>query len=380
MPARLNWFATAARGTEELLAAELTQLGAAKVRQDRGGVRFAANLSEALHITLWTRLAQRVLYPLGEMQARGADGLYDAVKSVPWEEHLALESTFAVDASLTDSEHKHSGFVALKVKDAIADRLREKWKKRPDVDPSDPDVRVVVHLKKEQLSISLDAAGEALHRRGYRVRQTKAPLKETLAAAILAAAGYTGDEPLFDPLCGSGTLLTEAGWIAIRRAPALTRALGIERWPVLGPEAKPLLADLKADARKQQRIAPFPIVGADRDPEALEAAQKNVAAAGLKNVVTLKEADAIKALEPPADTGLLVTNPPYGDKLTAGGQKGMKTFYFQLGEQAGKLRGWRMAILSGNEAFESAFHHRPNRKHVLWNGPIRCELLSYPAR
>jgi putative N6-adenine-specific DNA methylase len=227
MAERLTLFATAARGTEDLLAEELRELGASRVRQDRGGVRFDANLHEALRICLWTRIAMRVLYPLGEFEARGADGLYDAVRSVRWEDHLTATSTFAVDATLKDTEHTHSGFVALKVKDAIVDRLRDRLGVRPDVDPKRPDVSVVAHLAKEKLSLSLDLCGMPLHKRGYRVKQTIAPLKETLAAAILRAVGYTGDETLLDPMCGSGTFLIEAGLIAINRPPSLERPFAV---------------------------------------------------------------------------------------------------------------------------------------------------------
>ena len=381
MPRRLPLFATAARGTEDLLAEELTELGAARVRADRGGVRFSANLNEALRIALWSRIAMRLLWPLAEAEARGAEGLYAAAHDVPWEEHLDPQATFAVEATLRDSEHTHSGFVALKIKDAVVDRLRERRGARPDVDTRRPDVRVVAHLAGTRLSLSLDVAGAPLNQRGYRVRPTVAPLKETLAAAILRAVHYTGDEPLVDPMCGSGTFLIEAGLLAVRRAPSVHRSFGIERWPSLGAEAKATLDRLRAEARANERRAPFPIRGFDRNAEALEAARANVRAARLEREVSVAEADATRPLPlGDLDHGLLVTNPPYGDRLTAGGQKGMKTFYFHLGERLGALSGFRLAVLSGNPAFEAAFHHRPLRRRPLWNGPIECTLLEYAAR
>jgi putative N6-adenine-specific DNA methylase len=382
MPRRLSLFATTARGTEDLLAEELAELGAVKVRQDRGGVRFAANLNEALRICLWTRIAMRVLYPLGEFAAPGAEGLYEAAASVPWEEHLTSASTFMVEATLRNSEHTHSGFVALKIKDAIADRLRAKLGARPDVDTRRPVFRVVAHLAREKLSLSFDLCGEPLNRRGYRVSPIVTPLKETLAAAILRAAKYGGDEPLVDPLCGSGTFAIEAGLIARRRAPGLTRTFAVERWPQMGAEATRTLAELRREARAGERPAPYPIYGLDRQEEAVAAATRNVAAAQLTPEIRIIQADATKPLPIPASPpGLLVTNPPYGDRLKAGGQQGMKTFYFQLGESLRHLDGWRMAILAGNAAFESAFHRRPAGRRELWNGPIRCALLSYaPGR
>ena len=381
MPRRLPLFATAARGTEDLLADELAELGASRVRVDRGGVRFLANLNEALRIALWSRIAMRLLWPLGESEVHGAEGLYEAARAVPWEEHLDRRATFAVEATLRDSEHGHSGFVALKIKDALVDRLRERRGGRPDVDTRRPDVRVVAHLAGAHLSLSLDLAGAPLHRRGYRVRPTVAPVKETLAAAILRAVGYEGEEPLVDPLCGSGTFLVESGLVAARRAPALRRTLGIERWPSLGAEARAALDRLREEARANERQPPFPIRGFDRDPDAVAAARANVRAAGLERAVSLAEADATRPLPlGDLDHGLLVTNPPYGDRLAQGGQKGMKTFYFHLGERLGALPGFRLAVLSGNPAFEAAFHHRPVRRRALWNGPIACTLLEYPAR
>lgn len=381
MAQRLPLYATCARGTEELLAQELEELGCARIRQDRGGVRFHANLDEALRTCLWTRLAMRVLYPLGEYDARGgAEGLYAAAAQVPWEDHFTRTSTFAVDATIRQGDEGHTGFIALKIKDALVDRLRDKLGGRPDVDTRNPDLRVVAHLSKEKLSLSLDLCGEPLHKRGYRVRSTIAPLKETLAAAVLRAVRYTGEEPLVDPMCGSGTLLIEAGMIAARRAPGLRFDFSVERWPHLGTSARQILADLRNDATKAERRPEHPIWGYDKNDEAVDAARRNVHAAKLAGVIQVSPGDATQRPKLPADTGLIVTNPPYGDRLGGGGQKGMKTFYYQLGESLTAEPGWRLGILCGNPAFESAFHHRPKSRRTLWNGPIESTLLEYPAR
>jgi putative N6-adenine-specific DNA methylase len=377
MAERLALFATTARGTEDLLAEELRELGARRIRQDRGGVRFLATLDEALRVCLWSRIAMRVLYPLGEFEAHGAEGLYEAAASVPWEEHLTPDHTFAVEATLRDSEHSHSGFVALKVKDALVDRMRGTLGARPDVNTRNPDVGVVAHLARERLSLSLDLCGEPLHRRGYRVRPTPAPLKETLAAALLRAARYTGEEALVDPMCGSGTLLIEGGLVARRRAPGIGRSFAVERWPHLGARAKELLEDLRADARRNERKVSVPLRGFDKDPDALEAARRNVKAARLSEEIQIAEGDATKPLPLPEGGGLLLTNPPYGERIGSGGQKGMKAFYFKLGENLRALDGWRVFILSGNPAFESAFHARPSSRREVWNGPIECTLLGY---
>jgi putative N6-adenine-specific DNA methylase len=376
---RRTIFATTARGTEGLLADELAEIGVGRIRQDRGGVRFSAGWVEALRVCLWTRIAMRVLYPLGRFAAGGAEEIYGAALQVAWEEQLTTASTFAVEATLRDSEHRHSGYVALKIKDAIADRLRSKLGARPDVDARDPDVRVVAHLAGRVLSLSLDLCGAPLHQRGYRVRQTAAPLKETLAAAILRAAGYGGEEPLLDPLCGSGTFLIEAAMIARRRAPNARRPLAVERWPFLKREAAAALADLRADATRRERNPPHPILGFDRDPRAIEAARANTRAAKVAQDVRLARGDATALPDLGVAPGLLVSNPPYGERLR-GGQQAMKSFYHALGRSFARLEGWRLALLAGNPAFESAFHRRPSRRLRLWNGPIECALLQYGAR
>jgi 23S rRNA (guanine2445-N2)-methyltransferase / 23S rRNA (guanine2069-N7)-methyltransferase len=376
---RLPLYATASRGTEPMLAAELEKLGAKRLRQDRGGVRFMASLDEILRVCVHSRVAMRVLYPMGTFESAGAEGLYDAAHSVPWEEWLTTKTTFAVEATLKNSEHDHSGFVALKLKDGIVDRLREKLGSRPDVDSHDPVFRVVAHLSGKSLSLSLDLCGTPLFMRGTKQAQTIAPLKETLAAAMLIASGYEGEEPLADPMCGSGTIITEAGAIATRRAPGLKRGFALERWPQFSIAAKPLLDDLRKEAQAAIRPAPFPLLASDYDVDALTATTRNVASAGLTPYVRIEEADVLHAPPPEGPPGLLITNPPYGERLGSGGQKGMKSFFFTLGNSLKTWQGWRLALLAGNPAFESAFHRRPSNRMPLWNGPIECELLQYRA-
>jgi 23S rRNA (guanine2445-N2)-methyltransferase / 23S rRNA (guanine2069-N7)-methyltransferase len=379
MAVRLPLFATATRGTEPFLAAELETFGCKRIRQDRGGVRFMAALDEILTVCLHSRIAMRVLYPLGEFEVVGAEGLYEASLEVPWEDWLTPQMTFAVEATLKDSEHTHTGFVALKIKDAIVDRLREKLGSRPNVDSHHPTLSVVAHLAKTHLSLSIDLCGEPLFKRGYRIKTTIAPLKETLAAALLMAAKYTGEEPLADPMCGSGTLIIEAAWMAMRRAPGLKRQFALENWPEFSSKARPLLDEFRRDAISKQRTLPFQLTARDYDEDALAAVKRNVVAAGLSTVVRIEEADVLKSAAPEGPVGLLITNPPYGERIGEGGQKGMKSFFHTLGKSLWQWEGWRMAILAGNPAFESAFGHRPKERTDLWNGPIECELLQYPA-
>lgn len=380
MARALELYATTSKGTERLLAQELELLGISRVKQDRGGVRFKANLDQALDLCVRSRLAMRVLLPILEKaNAPGAEGLYEAAVNVPWEEHLDLSTTFAVEATLKDTEHDHSGFVALKLKDAIVDRLRKVKGGRPNVDTRDPDVRVVAHLSKQSLTLSLDLAGEPLHKRGYRVATTAAPLKETLGAAMLFAAGYDGTRPFADPMCGSGTLAIEAALIATGRAPGLHRDFAVTRWPGLGEKARTILKGVKERARAEQHGVKVPIIARDRDEEALEATQRNIRAAGVMGVVKVELADVLHTPPPEGAGGLLVSNPPYGDRLGTGGQKGMKTFYYQLSQSLERWHRWEAWMLCGNEAFESAFHRRPKQKLPMWNGPLECRLWGYAA-
>lgn len=380
MSRALELLATTSKGTEALLRDELEGLGVKRVKLDRGGVRFRTTLDEALYVCVHSRIAMRVLLPLvDKVQAPGADGLYEAARNVPWEEHLDERTTFAVEATLRDSEHNHSGFVALKIKDAIVDRMREATGRRPDVDTRAPMMRVVAHLAKQVLSLSLDLAGEPLHRRGYRRESVVAPMKETLAAAVLRAAKYDGTVPFADPMCGSGTLAVEAGLIATNRAPGLHRDFAVTEWPALGQRARTILTEVKAQARSAMRKAPSTLLARDRDEAAVEATRKNVRAAGLEGVIRVELADALTAEAPEGPPGLVVSNPPYGDRLSAGGQKGMKTFYYQLSQSLERWHGWRTWMLCANEAFESAFHRRPHTRLPLWNGPLECQLRGYAA-
>lgn len=380
MAVRLPLFATCTRGTEPFLATELEALGCKRIRQDRGGVRFMAALDEILRVCLHSRIAMRVLYPLGEFDAPGADGLYEAARKVEWSEWMTPNTTFAVEATLKDSEHTHTGFVALKIKDGIVDALREKFGQRPDVDSHHPDVSVVAHLAKQKLSLSLDLCGEPLFKRGYRIKTTVAPLKETLAAALLMAAGYTGEEPLADPMCGSGTLVIEGAWLAMKRAPGLKRRFALEGWPQFSKQAAPLLEELRREAVSQQRTLPFQLVARDYNEDALTAVRRNVVAAGLSTAVKIEEADALRSGPPEGAPGLLISNPPYGERIGEGGQKGMKSFFHSLGNALDQWHGWRLALLAGNSAFESAFGRRPSKRFDVWNGPIACQLLQYPPR
>jgi putative N6-adenine-specific DNA methylase len=368
------FFATASAGTEDLLADELRALNLRGVRTGRGGARFAGEKVDGIRACLWSRIAMRVLLPLAEFPAADADALYNGARDVRWEEHLDATRTFAVEAVGRTEALGHTLYTALKVKDAVADVLRERCGARPYVDANDPDVRIVAHLAGGRASLALDLAGEPLFKRGWRLAQTEATLKETLAAAILRACGYDGTRPLVDPMCGSGTLAIEAALIAQHHAPGVHRRLGIERWSSFDETLRAELRRMRDEARRGVRRGAPPVIARDRDPEAIRATHVNVKRSGLPIQVQQADARDLAPLEPP---GFVVVNPPYGKRLDGGGRRQLKTFFWQLGQAWRGLHGHRLAVLAGGPEFESAFGLRPTSRRPLWNGPLRCMLLTY---
>jgi 23S rRNA G2445 N2-methylase RlmL len=369
-----SWYATCPRGAEEALEGELRGIGAKGIRPGHGGVRFTGEREVALRGCLALRTALRVLEPVGEFKATTAEELYAGASALPWSELLARGQTLAVAASGRAEGLTHTHFVEQKVKDAVVDSLRERAGFRPDVDPRSPDLLVVVHLGAGLCSVSLDLAGDLLSNRGYRVRTVEAPLREALAAAVVLYSGWSGETPLRDPVCGSGTLAIEAALFAGRRAPNVGRRLACEQWPRTAAGDVAVLRRLREELTSRE-VAPPPIFASDRDQEAVEASRANVRAAKVSVEVTEADVREIVPLEPP---GQLLLNVPYGERLEAGGRKQMKTFYHQLGASLRRLERHRAAILSASADFESAFGVRPRGpRRVLWNGPLRCTLYRY---
>lgn len=376
-----RFFATAPRGTEAVLAAELEELGISPVVEERGGVAFGAELEDAYRACLWSRVASRVLLPLASFEARNADALYAGAHAISWLEHLGPDRTIAVDVAGRDAPAGPPHFVALKTKDAIVDRIREAEGRRPDVDTDDPDVRLNVHLWGAQVTVSLDLAGQSLHRRGIDRRGARAPLKENLAAALLRLAGWsrdTSDRPVLDPFCGSGTILAEAAGIALDVAPGLARGgFGAEGWR--GHDAK-LWEALRDEARERQKAAfgrSLELAGSDVSRAAIDSARRHLERAGYSRYVRLAMRD-LRDVEPPFDTaGLVVTNPPYGARL--GEAPELSPLYRLLGDVLKRrFPGWTAFILCGEPMLAKRIGLRPAARHILWNGPIECRLLEVP--
>ncbi|MFS8069454.1 MAG: THUMP domain-containing class I SAM-dependent RNA methyltransferase [Byssovorax sp.] len=367
-PPETRLFATAARGTEGALRDELRELGFRNVRAERGGAHFAGELSEGARACLELRTAMRVLYRLETFPAPLGNALYEGIKAIDWSPYLTAQHTLAVRAVCRDSRITHSQFVAQKTKDAVVDQLRERWGARPSVDRADPDLALFVHLVRDVATVYLDLAGESLHRRGYRAQAMEAPLKESLAAAILRLSGWDRERPLLDPMCGSGTIPIEAVLWARRIAPGLLRErFGLERWACHDEGARRGMADLREAAFA--RILPDcpPIFGSDLDPAAIAVAAENARVAGVKVIWSKKSVAEITPLSPP---GMVVTNPPYGERLA-----GSDELFASMASALLALPGHRVAILAGSPAIARAFHHDATRSLAVYNGDIECRLL-----
>ncbi|MGH7786856.1 MAG: THUMP domain-containing class I SAM-dependent RNA methyltransferase [Candidatus Binatia bacterium] len=381
----LRFFATTAKGMEALLAGELRGLGAEAVEERRAGVGFEGGLEVAYRACLWSRTANRVLLPLAGFAAASPEALYAGVRSIAWGDHLGRGRTVAVDASVGRSQITHSHYAALKTKDAIVDQLREQRGTRPNVETARPDVRVNVYLHDDQASVAIDLSGESQHRRGYRDAPGLAPLKENLAAAILLLAEWprlaAQGAPLLDPMCGSGTIALEAALIAADVAPGLAREyFGCIGWRGHDPV---LWARLRREAEERARAARRlpPIHGYDADARAVRAAQAHAVQAGFGGRVHFERRTLAECTPIPgrggAIAGVLVTNPPYGERLGTTEQLG--ALYAELGDVLRRrFPGWTGWVLSGNPALAKRIGLRPAHRHILYNGAIECRLLELP--
>ncbi|HET6283535.1 MAG TPA: THUMP domain-containing protein [Polyangia bacterium] len=374
---RFRFFVTCARGTEGALRKELVAQRIGSPKGDTGGVWFEGPLSMAMGVCLYSRVAVRVLTQLATFDVADADELYQGARTIDWTHWLTAQSTLAVHATVRDAASlTHSGFAALKVKDAIVDALRDKLGSRPNVDTKSPDVSIVLHLVGMKAGLFVDLAGESLHRRGYRVAMVDAPLKETLAAAVLALGGVDRALPMVDPMAGSGTLVIEHALAARDIAPGLRRSFGFQRWPMFEAALKPAWLRLAEQASAQAAASeppPSPILCADIAPDALAAARKNAAAAGVAQDITFQQAD-VAALTRRWPTGNVCVNPPYGERLV---ERELAGLYRKMAAAFMRLAGWGVVVLSGNPLFSQEMASKPRIAHRLYNGPLEVRLLRY---
>lgn len=374
-------FASTARGLEELLKTELDALGAQDLQVVQGGVHFRADDRVMYQSLLWSRLASRILLPLGEFGVWSDLDLYVGAQSIPWTEMFDSNTSFAIHFSGTNEVIRNSQFGALRIKDAIVDSFTRQNLERPSVDREQPGIRVNAWLNKDRVSIALDLSGDALHQRGYRQQTGQAPLKETLAAAIVMRSGWQSSTPLIDPMCGSGTLLLEAALIATDRAPGLLRThWGFNRWKNHNQAVwQEVLAEAKERARVGTAATTARFFGYDNDSRVLESARANARRAGVFELFTFAQQDVIKLKNPLAGqeiTGTVLSNPPYGERLES--EPALIALHSLLGRiMKQQFGGWNLSLFSASPELLSCLQLRADRQFKAKNGPLECVQKNY---
>ena len=371
------------KGLEEVLAQELIALGANNVQIGRRAVSFTGDKALLYRANLCLRTALRVLVEISTSRRlditrsrKPEDALYDAVKSIDWSKYMTPDSTFAIDATVYSETFRNSRFVTYRVKDAVADYWMERTNQRPNVNTENPDIRINVHIANEQLTVSLDSSGESLHKRGYRVATTEAPINEVLAAGMLLMAGWQGQSDFYDPMCGSGTIPIEAALIARNIAPGIFRnEFGFERWPDFDAD---LWNDIYNDD-SQEREFDHKIYGSDASFYAIQQAAKNVKSAGVQKDVELRQI-RMEEIKPIANsqqlTALVMINPPYGERLAS--NKDMEDLYGKIGTALKhQFTGATAWIISSNDAAMKCIGLKPSKKMRLLNGELDCQFNKY---
>ena len=358
-------------GLEPVLAKELTQLGASDVQIGRRMVSYKGDKELLYRSNFQLHTAIRILKPIKHFKALSADDVYEGVKDIDWSEYIGADKTFAVDSVVFSEEFRHSKFVAYKVKDAIVDQFRERTGQRPNISISNPDIRLHIHIAEVQCTLCLDSSGDSLHRRGYRQESVEAPLNEVLAAGMILMTGWHGETDFIDPMCGSGTLLIEAALIARNMAPGLFRKeYAFEKWPDFDRE----LFDEIYNDDSQEREFNHHIYGYDVDIKAVNTARLNVKAAGLTSDITIEEQD-FKDFTQPKNKSIMVTNPPYGERISTNDLLGT---YKMIGERLKhQFTGNEAWILSYREECFAQIGLKPSIKIPLFNGSLECEFRKY---
>ena len=411
----LQLFVPCAAGVESFLAyevAQITGLPAGDMQTLRGGVQLQASWRAALQLNLHSRLGMRVLIQLAHQPYASEDDIYNAASSVAWEMWFTPKQSFRVEITAQHSPLKSLNFATLRVKDAIADRFRDKSGARPDVDTQRPDVRVHVHLTDKMLTLYLDTTGDPLFKRGWREDKGDAPLKETLAAAMLAASGWSmpiltapgetppavpsvaGVEqglPLYDPCCGSGTIVIEAAQIACRMAAGLQRRFGFEKLRMFDAHVWRQLQD---EARAQVCEPRAAVYGSDLAFRMVDFAKRNAERAGVVSAIELRGGDALQRMPPTDVSGVMLVNPPYGERIEAGGVAGAASmarsgrevgqvedggeFFSQLASHWKKnYAGWRAWVLTPDLKLPGRMRLKESRRVPMWNGPIECRMFRF---
>jgi putative N6-adenine-specific DNA methylase len=366
------FFASAPRGLEVLLQEEVVSLGAQDARPVPGGVAFAGDWAVCYRANYWSRVASRVLWRMTQFDYADDDSLYREVKALDWPRYFGVARTLRVNVTAQKSPLKSLEFATLRIKDAVCDRFRDELGRRPDVDRASPDVRVHAYLEGTHATLYLDTSGEPLFKRGWRQGAADAPLRENLAAGIIRLTGWRPDEPLLDPMCGGGTLLAEAAAMARGRPPGAKRRFAFEKLHAFDAAA---WHSVQAEENKKDKRPELRIYGSDIDPKALNAARRNLAEAGVERWVTLERADILER-PAPAPSGILVANPPYGERI--GGSDELARFYPRLGDALKKrFAGWRCYLFTADLRLPKLIRLQPSRRIPLFNGALECRLYEF---
>ena len=369
-----QYFATVARGLEPLVVEELERLGAKDVQPGFCGAEFKGDRALLYKVNLWARLPFRILLRLNEFDCATAEDLFAGVQRIDWSDYLTPDRTLAVTATGKTDALNHTHFTSLQVKNAIVEQQTAAFGHRSDVDTHEPDLRINVHLHQDRATLSLDSSGDSLHRRGYRPAVGAAPLKESLAAALIQLSGWQPDQAFFDPLCRSGTLPLEAGLQALQVAPGLFRErFGFETWLDYDDA---LWESMIAEAEEQQKTELLAFVGgSDHDPNILIQAHNNAQKSGIEHLVSFQQ-NELTDVEAPADSGILLCNPPYGERL--GKDTDLGAFYKLLGNVLKqRFKGWTAYVLSGNKALSSNIGLKSASRVPVYNGALLCQLMKY---
>jgi putative N6-adenine-specific DNA methylase len=375
---RAEYFATCPRGLEALLAEDIVAVGGSDVTITPGGAGFSGSQETCYRLNLTSRIATRVLCRLASADFRNEQDIYRLAYETGWPRLFDVSRSIRVYVTAVKAPFKSLEYVTLKVKDAVCDRFRAEVGRRPDVNTAAPDVRIHLYVTAQEATLYIDTSGEPLWLRGQKIAKVAAPLKENLAAGILRLAGWRPGMPLLDPMCGSGTLLLEAAGMALDDAPGLAREMKDFGFTKLLDYQPALWKRLCVEAAARRIATPekLPIWGADRDPDAVARCRQNLAHAGLDDLIEVRQADLLD-LEPPTPAGVLVTNPPYGERL--GELEELATFYPRLGDALKKrFAGWHCWFLSADTRLPKLIGLRPDRRIPLYNGALECRLYGFP--
>ncbi len=370
---RFRMIAKTLFGLEEILAGELSALGAERVTPMNRSVEFYGDRELLYKANLWCRTATRILVPIVDFRAADEKELYNKVLRVDWRKYLTLNQTFVIDAVVSRSGFDNSLYVAQKTKDAVADHFRRKMGKRPSVDLKNPDIRINIYIFGNECTLALDSSGEPLFKRGYRSRTGEAPLNEVLAAGIVMHSGWDRQRPYVDAMCGSGTIVIEAALMARNIAPGLTRErYGFMNWPDFdGGVFKRIIQEARGEIIPKLN---FEMVGSDKDSKQVRDAATNADSAGVGRDIVFKRC-RFEDLRPPAPPGVLIINPPYGERMSI---DNIRSFYQSIGDTLKKnFTGYDAFIFTGNLAEAKFLGLRTSRRIQLYNGAIECRLLKF---